>query len=130
MGTAPGMAADTSRHDAPHRDARQRRAAWRVLLLTTALVAGSAAALALAGPAFAGFRDAYSTAVSLPWWVLALAFAAAGVLVFDIEVHREAHTFTFSEVPLVLGLLFAGPASLIVGRLVGETGILTIRERQ
>jgi diguanylate cyclase (GGDEF)-like protein len=125
MGTAPGTAADTSR-----RDAIRRRAAWRVLLLTAALVAGSAAALALAGPAFAGFGDPYSTAVSLPWWVLALAFAAAGVLVFDIEVHREAHTFTFSEVPLVLGLLFAGPASLVAGRLVGETGILTIRERQ
>src|SRR3954471_2578561 len=70
------------------------------------------------------------TGDSVPWWAMALGFAAAGMLSFDVEIHREAHSFTFSEVPLVLGLVFAGPAALIVGRVVGETAVLAIRERQ
>jgi diguanylate cyclase (GGDEF)-like protein len=94
------------------------------------LVAGSAALVWIAAPGLDAFAAPYSAAVSLPWWLLALGFAIAGLLVFDIEVNREAHSFTFSEVPLALGLLFAGPAGLIVGRLVGETGVLVFRERQ
>jgi diguanylate cyclase (GGDEF)-like protein len=131
MGTAPGTAGDAAREE-PRDEASDRaaRAARRVVALSAGLVLASFALLMVAGRALDGFRDPFSTAVSLPWWVIALAFVAAGLLGFDIEIHREAHTFTFSEVPLVLGLLFTGPAGLLVGRLAGETAVLTLRERQ
>src|SRR5579871_2859143 len=66
----------------------------------------------------------------LPWWALAGAFAVADMCVFHIEVGREAHTFTLSEIPLVLGLFFASPAEVVVGRMLGELLVLTIRDRQ
>jgi diguanylate cyclase (GGDEF)-like protein len=66
----------------------------------------------------------------LPWWLLAILFALAEVLVFHIEVRRDAITFSLSELPLTLALLFASPIALLVGRLIGEAAILTLRERQ
>jgi diguanylate cyclase (GGDEF)-like protein len=66
----------------------------------------------------------------LSWWELALGFAAADILVFHIEINREAHTFSLSEVPFVLGLFFASPDQLIIGRLVGEACVLIFNERQ
>ena len=66
----------------------------------------------------------------LPWWALATAFAAAEMSVFHIEVGREAHTFTLSEIPFVLALFFASPAELIVGRMIGEAIVLIVRDRQ
>ena len=66
----------------------------------------------------------------IPWWLLAVCFGLAEVLVFHIEVRREAISFTLSEVPLTLGLLFASPLALIVGRLIGEAVLLALIERQ
>ncbi len=64
-----------------------------------------------------------------PWAVAALAIGAA-FMVFDVEFRSETYTFTFSEMVLVLGLFFATPLGLIVGRLSGEFLFLTVRERQ
>src|SRR3954453_1276095 len=111
--------------------ARALRALWadvalrRTLTLAAALTAGSLWLLArlLQSP------RPEPHALQLSWWVLAVAFAAAEVCVFHIEVRREAHPFSLSEVPLVLGLLFASPLSLVVGRLVGELAVLGLHER-
>ncbi|MGZ4804383.1 MAG: putative bifunctional diguanylate cyclase/phosphodiesterase [Acidimicrobiia bacterium] len=97
----------------------------RILALTIALLALSAAILWFGAGNFASI-----TGVDVPWWAMAIGFATAGMLAFNFEIHREAHVFTFSEVPLVLGLVFAGPLALVVGRVVGETGVLAIQERQ
>ncbi|MGZ4756257.1 MAG: hypothetical protein ACXWA9_15220 [Acidimicrobiia bacterium] len=94
----------------------------RILALTIALLALSAAILWFGAGNFASI-----TGVDVPWWAMAIGFAAAGMLAFNFEIHREAHVFTFSEVPLVLGLVFAGPLALVVGRVVGETGVLAIQ---
>src|ERR1700704_1978807 len=99
----PGTANDSTR-----REAQSRLATRRTLLLSFVLVAASVALVWIVAPALDLFTP-FSNAISLPWWALALGFAASGVLVFDIEVNRETHSFTFSEIPLVLGLLFAGP---------------------
>ncbi|HYA44999.1 MAG TPA: hypothetical protein VED59_05290, partial [Acidimicrobiales bacterium] len=68
--------------------------------------------------------------VHVTWWELAAGFAAADIFVFHIEINRDAHTFSLSEMPFVLGLFFASPAQLIVGRLVGEAVVLVFYERQ
>ncbi len=66
----------------------------------------------------------------LPVVALAMAFVAAELLVFHAEIRHEATTFTFSEVPFVLGLFFASPADLILAHAFGTALILIVRERQ
>ena len=57
-------------------------------------------------------------------------FGNVSPMVFHIEFRRNLHSFTFSEIPLVLGLLLASPVALIAGRLIGALAYLVIRERQ
>jgi diguanylate cyclase (GGDEF)-like protein len=64
------------------------------------------------------------------WWLIALISIAAEFMVFNVEFRREVYTFTFSEIPLVLGLFLASPLQLIAGRLVGEALFLIVKERQ
>jgi diguanylate cyclase (GGDEF)-like protein len=47
-------------------------------------------------------------------------FALGGVVVFHLEFRDEAHTFTLSELPLVLALFTVSPFVLIAARLLGE----------
>src|SRR5436190_5541242 len=94
--------------------------------LTVAVLAG---ALALC-PSLLAHASPVSRPFSLPWWALVVPFAATENFVFHLEIHREAHSFSFSEVPLVVALFFANPLALIVGRLIGEAIVLVFRERQ
>ncbi len=64
---------------------------------------------------------------TLPWWVLALAFAATESSVLHIQRSRQARSVSISELPLVLGLFFASPVALLVGRLVGGAATLVIQ---
>ena len=47
----------------------------------------------------------------LPWWAVALGFAAPRRPVVYLQTQREARTISVSEFPLVLGLFFASPAA-------------------
>ncbi len=67
---------------------------------------------------------------AMPVWVVALITVGTAFMVFDVEFRSEVYTFTFGEMVLILGLFFASPVSLIVGRVVGELLFLTLRERQ
>jgi diguanylate cyclase (GGDEF)-like protein len=86
-------------------------------------VAGTAAAASSAG-------SAGSVGFALAWWQLAGVFTLAGIFVFHVEINSEAHTFSLSEVPLVLGLFFSHPWELVLARLVGEAAVLVFFERQ
>ncbi|MEJ2577893.1 MAG: bifunctional diguanylate cyclase/phosphodiesterase [Kineosporiaceae bacterium] len=68
--------------------------------------------------------------VHLTWWSLGILFAVAELSVFHVEVARQAHTFSLSEFPFVLGLLFAAPLALLTGRLLGQAATLVLRDRQ
>lgn len=74
--------------------------------------------------------DAPTTRFDLPWWVLAMAFALAEVFVVHIRFLRDAHSFSMSEVPLVIGLFFWSPAELVVAQLVGAGIALVLHRRQ
>jgi diguanylate cyclase (GGDEF)-like protein len=65
----------------------------------------------------------------LPWWALAGLFCAAEMCLVHVHFRRNAHSFSMSEVALIIGLLFASPASLLVGQLVGSATAL-IQRRQ
>ena len=91
--------------------------------------------MVLAGVAAILLAFTYDAPVSanrivLTWLAIAAASAMAELLVFHVEIRGEAHTFTLSEIPLILGLLFASPITLLVGRLTGEFAILVLRDRQ
>ncbi|MFN8121449.1 MAG: GGDEF domain-containing protein [Thermoleophilia bacterium] len=98
----------------------------RVAVLTV-LCAGAAAALALLV-----LRDRRPPLdeVEVTWWMLALGFLVAEVAVVRIEVRRQTHTFSFTELPLVLGLLFAAPLHLVAAELLGATAALLLARRQ
>ena len=101
------------------------QAGRHTLALAVALVVTSVAVLAATGVLHSPAHE-----VSLSWWVLGLVAALALVTEFDVEFRREAVTFTFSEVLLVIGLFLASPWSLVIGRLVGEGLVLVAKERQ
>lgn len=64
------------------------------------------------------------------WWMLAIAFAMTEVFVAHLKYRRDAQTYSLSEVPLLVGLCFATPAGLVVGRLLGALVALTLHRRQ
>jgi diguanylate cyclase (GGDEF)-like protein len=66
----------------------------------------------------------------LSWWSIAIISIAAELMIFDVEFRKELYSFTFSEIPLILGLFLASPLHLIIGRLLGATVILIVKERQ
>ncbi|MFN8023233.1 MAG: EAL domain-containing protein [Acidimicrobiales bacterium] len=100
-------------------------ASRRTMLLAVALVVVSVAVLA-------GCRlvDDAPAERLLTWWMVAVLAVAAEFMVFDVEFRREVYSFTFSEVPMVLGLFLAHPRDLVIGRLLGELLFLVARERQ
>ncbi len=57
-------------------------------------------------------------AVSIPWWVFALAFTVTEVAVVHLQLRRSEHIFLLNEVPLVIGLFFTGPAGLVLARVL------------
>ena len=103
----------------------------RSVLVLSAVLLGSA--LALLGPAISPSVPSSVLAtdnLTLTWWQLAALFGLAALCVFHVEVNSEAHTFSLSEVPFVLGLFFASPRDLIVARLIGEAATLIVHQRQ
>ena len=74
--------------------------------------------------------SASSSGLALTWWQLAVVSGLAGVFVFHVEINSEAHTFSLSEVPLVLGLFFCQPRDVVLARLLGEALVLVVIERQ
>lgn len=91
------------------------------------LFAAAAAALWLVS----GFDSApYSHHLHIPWWALAAMFAFAEINVIHIQPRRETQTFSFSEIPIVLGLFFASPAELIAGQILGAAVALIAHRRQ
>jgi diguanylate cyclase (GGDEF)-like protein len=96
-------------------------------------VAPLVAAMAVAGGCLTAWCWSYaplSTASTVPFGVLLGLFFIAEVCVLHVYVQRQAHTFSLSEVPLVLGLVFVMPSHLILARLLGSAIALLAVRRQ
>jgi diguanylate cyclase (GGDEF)-like protein len=65
----------------------------------------------------------------VPWLLLAVGFAVAGIVAIRFEISGEAHAATLSEVPLLIGLVFAGADRLLLAALVGSAGSALWRRR-
>jgi diguanylate cyclase (GGDEF)-like protein len=71
-------------------------------LVGTMAAAGVLVLLALDGPT-------PRSRVDIPWWVLALAFAAVERCTVHVHVRRSSHALTLGEIPLVVALAFDEP---------------------
>jgi diguanylate cyclase (GGDEF)-like protein len=65
----------------------------------------------------------------LPWWALTCAYLLTESFVLHIQVRREAHTISLSEIPLVLGLFLASPQDLLIGRLASSAIVFVLVRR-
>jgi signal transduction histidine kinase len=57
-------------------------------------------------------------------------FALAEMSVVHFQLRREAHSFSLSEIPLVLGLFFTSPRGLLAAQLLGAAVALIVHRRQ
>ena len=63
----------------------------------------------------------------VPWWLIAAIFAVAEVFVIEFTLRNDTHSFTLSELPLVVGLFLLPPDQLILAQLVGAGAALIIQ---
>jgi hypothetical protein len=68
--------------------------------------------------------------VEVPFWVLAPAFTLGEVAVVHLRFRKNAHSFSMSEVPLIIGLFSAFPPTLIAAQVVGSFVALTLHRKQ
>lgn len=65
----------------------------------------------------------------LGWWALAFGFFVAEMAVVHLRFGQDAHSFSMSEIPLVLGLFFADPLELLIGWLIGNAAVFALKRR-
>jgi signal transduction histidine kinase len=68
--------------------------------------------------------------IHLPWWVLAAAFAVTEVFVLDVGRSGNERWLSLSEVPLVIGLVFSTPATIVAAQALGVGAVLALYRRQ
>ena len=67
---------------------------------------------------------------SLPFWVMAAAFYVIEIKVVHLHFRRGAHSFSLSEVPLVIGLFFAAPGDVVLAHAIAGGAALVVHRRQ
>ena len=74
--------------------------------------------------------DPVVTDVTIPWIVLAGLFIVAERAVFHLRFRKDAHSFSLSEVPLILALFFVSPLAAITAQLAANAVALLLRRQQ
>jgi diguanylate cyclase (GGDEF)-like protein len=115
----PASAADQGR-------AASRRRGHRVQFLTLVLVATAVFLLV----EVVAHLHPIPAPRQIPWWVLIPLFCAAEVFVVHIQFRRDAHSFSLSELPLVVGFFFAPPLVVVLSMVAGTALALSIHRRQ
>ena len=68
--------------------------------------------------------------LSIPWWALIPVVFLAESAVIHLTFREDSHSFSLSEIALVVGLFFASPAALLVAQVVGNGASLVFGRRQ
>ncbi|HYJ73992.1 MAG TPA: EAL domain-containing protein [Kineosporiaceae bacterium] len=99
---------------------------------TAVVLAVSVANLALAAGLLRGLRGepAAVAAWHPPAWAFVVMFGVTEAVVLHIQLRRETQAISLSEIPLVLGLLYAAPLTLLWTRVVGSALVLVAYRRQ
>jgi diguanylate cyclase (GGDEF)-like protein len=74
--------------------------------------------------------DPTQSEIRIPWWALLALFAVSEAAVVHFFFGGEAHSFSLSEVPLVLGLFFADPITVVGAYVAGATLALVFRRQR
>ena len=98
---------------------------WRVWILISAVVA---VALLLIWTV----RDLplLEAPIHITWLLLIPLVYVAELTVVHLQFRRDAHSFSMSEIPLVVGLYFTSPLGLIGAQLIGNALALGLNRRQ
>jgi signal transduction histidine kinase len=67
---------------------------------------------------------------SIPWWALVPLVFLAESAVIHLTFRKDSHSFSLSEIALVVGLFFASPAALLVAQVLGNGASLIVGRRQ
>ena len=98
----------------------------RIMLLTGVLAAVAVALFVVVVHPL----PAAPTAVALPWMVWAAAFALSEAFPVHVQVKRDAHSFSVSDLVMAAGLVLTTPGDLVLAQVVGVAGALILHRRQ
>jgi len=73
--------------------------------------------------------DAPDGDLRVPWWALAIAFAAAEVFVVHVTFRHSALSLSLAELPLIAGLFLAEPSGLMLAVIIGAAIVLALDRR-
>ena len=68
--------------------------------------------------------------LSIPWWALIPLVFLAESAVIHLTFRKDSHSFSLSEIALVIGLFFASPAAILIAQVVGNGASLVLGRRQ
>src|SRR4051812_28937641 len=114
----------------PSRWARVRRPTRRTLVWAVTLIVWF-----VVGAVWA-FLPPAGAVVGEHWGALAIfamlagLFALAEIFVVHVQFRRDAHSFSLLEVPLVVGLVFAPPGTVVLAVVVAGAVVLALHRRQ
>lgn len=94
-----------------------------------ALVAAIWAAAGLLAWIVAGWEPVIDT-VRVHWLLLVVLFGVAERAVFHLRFRKDAHSFSLSEIPLVLALFLASPLAAITAQMTANAIALLLRRQQ
>jgi len=102
--------------------ATRRRVVLLVLLLT------AAAATLFAGVVLG--LPAPAPSLGLPWMAWVAAFAATEVFVVHVQLQRDSHSFSLTDLVFVAGLYLISPTALVAAQVAGAALALVLHRRQ
>src|SRR3954451_6489504 len=113
---APGTAPRALRLNVPQ----------RIMLITTALAAVTVTLFVVVVRTLPGAP----TALNLPWVLWAAAFALSEAFPVHVQVKKDSHTFSVSDLVLAAGLVLVQPSHLVVAQAGGIAVALFVHRRQ
>jgi diguanylate cyclase (GGDEF)-like protein len=105
----------------PRLTVRHRIVLLVVVLASAAAALGAAVVPHLAGPA---------APLDLPWVAWVAAFAISELLVVHVQLQKDSHSFSMTDLVLVAGLYLLDPAALITAQVVGVGLVMLLHRRQ
>src|SRR3954451_824188 len=98
----------------------------RIMLLTASVAAVAVALFVIVVRPLPGAP----TAMSLPWVLWAAAFAVSEAFPVHVQVKKDSHTFSVSDLVLAAGLVLTTPGHLVVAQVLGVAAALLVHRRQ
>jgi diguanylate cyclase (GGDEF)-like protein len=107
-------------------DRRATRGVIAVWLCTAAMAAATVALLWIVNAK----TLSVTTGVRVPWWVLAIGFAATEARALNLRFRSESYTCTLAELVLVIGFFTTSPNGIVLAQVAASVFALAFITRQ